>query len=184
MRHPQTDDAALALNTRAWIPSETELRIGGELVTALRALDTAQIEQAQPVMPVHDTQPDRPWWTQRAWHLAAQARIADDILERWADRLPEGYMVGLVTDYGDTARAVDGLARRLQTAWETQPPGEPSGELRARFGESGAVTAATYKWEHAHVPEADTRRIEAAENRLMVGIRSTIIAALTGDVDF
>lgn len=170
----QVSDIATALNKREWLPSQEERALAAEFFAGLRRIPE------QHLLPLPESAGLEPSWARRTCHLAARADLADALL---AGTRFAGPMVVLLGEVAAECSPFRELATQLRHVWKVSPPSLPSEEDLGQWGDR-AVQDVLRRWDLAHVSDADRKRIEHADGSVTMRVQSTMMAALTGGVDW
>lgn len=183
------NEIALLLNRRQWRPSPVELEAGAAFFHLLRRAEQRQ----RPEFP----RGTRVWQQTYTEAVAAGAegvwRTREDLLPVWRDRLAASPMRELLEMYAGRGQPLLDHAQRLAAAWRAACLPEPAADLveaesrRLGIAADAGLMALRYaracRWEETQLPRALRDELDALFLRLET-VRSTVMAAVTGDVDF
>lgn len=186
-------EIARSLNQYAWRPTDGEIMCGAEFFRLVKGLEEVQ----RPEFPRDATA--KPWplllHTENVVVLAEEvALLQEEFLPGWRTRLPDGSpMAELIDLYAQGAEPVVRHTEAVRAAWEGVALPEPAEDdiaRRARYSGAPADEAAARlryeiaaRWEE----EPDRRSLwEAMEPAWIYlgGVRSTMMAAVSGDVEY
>lgn len=183
-------EIARSLNRREWRPTDEEVRVGGAFFDLVRPLE----RQPQPDFPY-----GRDWWerlhTENVTGLARSLSVLrDELLPGWREQLPTtSPMIELIELYIRGAQPLEQHADRVLDAWRAAVLPEPTADeiayearrlnVSADKGEIHLRYANAARWEKE--PHRQRLWDELAPVWTYLGaVRSTMMAAVTGDVDY
>ncbi|KMS74417.1 hypothetical protein ACM01_14090 [Streptomyces viridochromogenes] len=189
----RVSEIARSLNQYEWRPTAGEVACGAEFFQLVKGMEEAERSDFP-----RDASA-RPWplrlRTENVVVLAEEvALLREEFLPGWRTRLPDGSpMAELIDLYVRGAQPVLRQAEAVRAAWEGAVLPEPAGDEIARHVRySGAptdeVTArlrfeTAARWEEGPDQRSLWEAMEPAWNYLG-GVRSTMMAAVSGDVEY
>ncbi|MFI6803820.1 hypothetical protein ACIBO6_02185 [Streptomyces luteogriseus] len=189
----RVNEIARSLNRYEWQPTLDEVKCGGEFFQLVKSMEEAE----RPGFP-RDTSAG-PWTlrlrTEHVVVLAEQvSRLQAEFLPGWRDRLPDGSpMVELVEMYVRGALPVVRHADGALAAWRDAALPEPADDeiaYRTRWSNVSAdEVAARLRYDIAAQWEEQSPRHSLWQEMLpawnfLGAVRSTMMAAVTGDVEY
>ncbi|MFF1422020.1 hypothetical protein [Streptomyces sp. NPDC058280] len=181
-------EIARSLNRRHWQPTVLEVAFGAAFFQRLKGLE----EEPQPEFPRGADD----WTRLHTENLAVLARtvtMAQDELSAWKDRLPGSPMVELVEQYVSAAQPLLPHAERLAAAWRGATLPEPTADeiayearrlnVSPEEGETNLRYWKAVRWEEEHNSSSlwdDLRPVWS----YLGAVRTTMMAAVTGDTDY
>ncbi|MEU9189866.1 hypothetical protein AB0D14_36095 [Streptomyces sp. NPDC048484] len=186
-------EIARSLNQYAWRPTRDEVQCGAGFFQLVKGMEEAQ----RPELPRDATA--KPWprllRTENVLVLGEEvALLQEEFLPEWRARLPDGSpMTELIELYVQGAEPVVRHTEAVWAAWESAVLPEPAEKdiaWQARYsGTPAAEVTARLRYEIAARWEEEPDRrslwgaMEPAWNYLG-GVRSTMMAAVSGDVEY
>ncbi|MFJ9034535.1 hypothetical protein ACIRQP_40065 [Streptomyces sp. NPDC102274] len=182
-------EIARSLNRRQWRPTPAEVELGSTFFHRVKELE----EEPHPEFPRGADH----WSRLHTENLVVLARTVtmarDELLSVWKDRLPGSPMVELVEQYVSGAEPLLPHAERLVAAWHGVTFPEPIADeiayeakrlnVSAEEGEANLRYWKAVRWEEKHHPESLWDDLRPAWSYLGA-VRSTMMAAVTGDTDY
>ncbi|NGO67079.1 hypothetical protein [Streptomyces boncukensis] len=187
-RPDRLSEIARSLNRREWLPTVEEVELGSAFFQQAKAM-----EEQHPDFPPGPERGDR----LHVENLTVLARFVenahDELVPQRRDRLPASPMIELVELYISGAQPLLLHAKRMRAAWHSATLPEPATHEIAREAWRLSVTQQQAEanlrywnavgWEEEHDPYARWDNPHPAWARLAT-IGSTMMAAVTGDVDY
>ncbi|MEU4347101.1 hypothetical protein [Streptomyces sp. NPDC023838] len=182
-------EIALLLNRRQWCPSPEEREAGAAFFHLLRRAE----RRRRPEFP-RGTQP----WEQTCTEAVAAGaegvwRTREELLTAWRDRLAASPMRELLEMYAGLGQPLLDHAQCLAAAWRDADLPEPAADrveaesrrlgIAADTGRMALRYDHACRWEEAQMSVALRGELDTLFRRLGT-VRSTVMAAVSGDVDF